>query len=192
MIIGYARVSTQDQNLDRQLDQLRTEGCERVYKEKVSGAKSDRPELGRMLDALREGDIVIVAELSRLSRSVRDLFTIVGRINEIGAQIKSIKEPWLDTTTPHGRLLFTFFSGISEFERDLIRQRTIEGLSAARARGHNGGHPTLDRAKVEKALKMYDSKSFSVREITETTGVSKSALYSYLRDKKSRNQDYKK
>lgn len=192
MKIGYARVSTQDQNLDRQLDQLRTEGCERVYEEKVSGAKSDRPELGRMLDALREGDIVVVAELSRLSRSVRDLFTIVGRINEIGAQIKSIKEPWLDTTTPHGRLLFTFFSGISEFERDLIRQRTVEGLSAARARGHNGGHPTLERTKVEKALKMYDSKSFTVREITETTGVSKSALYSYLRDKKTKKQDSKK
>lgn len=184
MIIGYARVSTQDQNLDRQLDQLRTEGCERVYKEKVSGAKSDRPELGRMLDALREGDIVVVAELSRLGRSVRDLFTIVGRIDGIGAQIKSIKEPWLDTTTPHGRLLFTFFSGISEFERDLIRQRTIEGLSAARARGHKGGHPVLNPKKVELALKMYDSKACTVAEITKATGVSKSALYSYINDRK--------
>ena len=115
MRIGYARVSTQDQNLDRQCDQLRQDGCERVYEEKVSGAKSDRPELGRMLDALREGDVVVVAELSRLSRSVRDLFDIVDRIDSVGAQIKSLKEPWLDTTTPHGRLLFTFFSGISEF-----------------------------------------------------------------------------
>lgn len=186
MIIGYARVSTQDQNLDRQRDLLRQDGCERIYEEKVSGAKSDRPELGRMLDALREGDVVVVAELSRLSRSVRDLFDIVGRIDGVGAQIKSLKEPWLDTTTPHGRLLFTFFSGISEFERDLIRQRTLEGMAAARARGHNGGHPTLDAKKVDLALKMYDTRAHTVPEITKATGISKSALYSYLRGRKNK------
>ena len=182
MRIGYARVSTQDQNLDRQRDQLRQDGCERVYEEKVSGAKSDRPELGRMLDALREGDVVVVAELSRLSRSVRDLFDIVGRIDAVGAQIKSLKEPWLDTTTPHGRLLFTFFSGISEFERDLIRQRTLEGMAAARARGRLGGCPTLDPKQVDLAIKMYDSKACTVAEITKAPGVSKSALYRYLKD----------
>ena len=181
MKIGYARVSTQDQNLDRQRDQLRQDGCERIYEEKESGARSDRPELVRMLDALREGDIVVVAELSRLGRSVRDLFTIVGRISNVGAEIKSLKEPWLDTTTPHGRLLFTFFSGISEFERELIRQRTIEGLAAARTRGHKGGHPFLDAKRVDLALKMYDSKTCTVADITRATGVSKSALYSYLR-----------
>ena len=184
MKIGYARVSTQDQNLDRQRDQLRQDGCERIYEEKVSGARSDRPELERMLDTLREGDVVVIAELSRLSRSVRDLFNIVGRIDGIGAQIKSLKEPWLDTTTPHGRLLFTFFSGISEFERELIRQRTLEGLKAARARGHNGGHPVLDPKTVDLALKMYDSKTCSVAEITKATGVSKSALYAYIKARK--------
>lgn len=184
MKIGYARVSTQDQNLDRQRDLLRQDGCERIYEEKVSGARSDRPELERMLDALREGDVVVIAELSRLSRSVRNLFNIVGRIDGIGAQIKSLKEPWLDTTTPHGRLLFTFFSGISEFERELIRQRTLEGLTAARARGHNGGHPALDPKKVDLALKMYDSKTCSVAEITKATGVSKSALYAYIKARK--------
>ena len=184
MKIGYARVSTLDQNLDRQRDQLRQDGCERIYEEKASGARSDRPELERMRDALREGDVVVIAELSRLSRSVRDLFNIVGRIDGIGAQIKSLKEPWLDTTTPHGRLLFTFFSGISEFERELIRQRTLEGLTAARARGHNGGHPTLDPKKVDLALKMYDSKTCSVAEITKATGVSKSALYAYIKARK--------
>ena len=182
MRIGYARVSTQDQNLDRQRDQLRQDGCKRVYEEKVSGAKSDRPELGRMLDALREGDVVVVAELSRLSRSVRDLFDIVGRIDAVGAQIKSLKEPWLDTTTPHGRLIFTFFSGISEFERDLIRQRTLEGMAAARTRGRLGGRPTLDPKQVDLALKMYDSRACTVAEITKVTGVSKSALYRYLRE----------
>lgn len=180
--IGYARVSTQDQNLDRQRDQLRQDGCERVYEEKVSGAKSDWPELGRMLDSLREGDVVVVAELSRLSRSVRDLFDIVGRIDAVGVQIKSLKEPWLDTTTPHGRLLFTFFSGISEFERDLIRQRTLEGMAAARARGRLGGRPTLDPKQVDLAIKMYDSRACTVAEITKATGVSKSALYRYLRE----------
>ena len=184
MRIGYARVSTQDQNLDRQRDQLRQDGCDRIYEEKVSGAKSDRPELGRMLDALREGDIIVVSELSRLSRSVRDLFSIVGQIHGAGAEIKSLKEPWLDTTTPQGRLLFTFFSGISEFERDLIRQRTIEGMAAARTRGHNGGRPALDAKKVKLALKMYDSKTCTVAEITTVTGVSKTALYHYIHDRK--------
>ena len=184
MKIGYARVSTQDQNLDRQRDQLTQEGCERIYEEKVCGAKTDRPELMRMLDSIRNGDIVIVTELSRLSRSVRDLLNIVSKVGDVGAEIKSLKEPWLDTTTPHGRLLFTFFSGISEFERDLIRVRTKEGLVAARARGRNGGHPSLNKSIVDRALKMYDSKKFPISEITETTGVSKSALYSYLRQRR--------
>lgn len=185
MRIGYARVSTLDQNLDRQVDQLRQDGCERIYEEKVSGAKNDRPELLRMLDALREGDIIVVAELSRLSRSVRDLFGIVGLVHEAGAEIKSLREPWLDTTTPQGRLLFTFFSGISEFERELIRQRTIEGITAARARGRLGGHPPLETKRVDLALKMYDSRACTVAEITEATGVSKSALYRYLNDRKA-------
>lgn len=187
MKIGYARVSTQDQNLARQQNQLEQEGCERIYQEKASGAKSDRPELMRMLDTLRDGDVVVVAELSRLSRSVRDLFSIVGRINEVGAQIKSLKEPWLDTTTPHGRLLFTFFSGISEFERELIRQRTREGLEAARSRGHKGGHPSLSAEKVKLAIKMYDAKTCTVAEITKATGISKSALYSYLHARKNKS-----
>ena len=183
MRIGYARVSTQDQSLDRQRDQLRQDGCERIYEEKVSGTRSDRPELGRLLDALREGDVVVVAELSRLSRSVRDLFSIVGQIHDAVAEIKSLKEPWLDTTTPQGRLLFTFFSGISEFEREVIRQRTIEGIATARARGRLGGHPVLDPRRVDLALKMYDSKACTVSDITKATGVSKSALYSYINDR---------
>ncbi len=185
MRIGYARVSTQDQNLDRQRDQLRQDGCERIYEEKVSGANSDRPEQIRMLDALREGDVVVVTELSRLSRSVRNLIGLMEGIHKNKVEVKSLKEPWLDTTTPQGRLLFTVFSGLSEFERDLIRQRTIEGLEAARARGHKGGHPTLDRKKVELALKMYDSKTCTVAEITAATGISKSALYAYLQVRKN-------
>jgi len=186
MKIGYARVSTQDQNLDRQRVQLRQDGCERIYEEKESGGKSDRKELVRMMDALREGDVVVVTELSRLSRSVRDLIGLVEGIHKVKAEIRSLKEPWLDTTTPQGRLLFTVFSGLSEFERDIIRERTIEGLAAARARGHKGGHPSLDPRKVELAMKMYDSKTCTVAEITAATGVSKSALYAYLGDRQNR------
>lgn len=188
MRIGYARVSTQDQHLDRQRDQLRQDGCDRIYEEKVSGAKSDRPELRRMLDALRQGDVVVVAELSRLGRSVRDLFGIVGKIGDVGAQIKSLKEPWLDTTTPYGRLLFTFFAGLSEFERDLIRQRTNEGIEAARARGHNGGRPVLDPKSVDLALKMYEANTWTVAQIRKATGISKSTLYRYLRDHKEKKE----
>lgn len=148
MIFGYARVSKNDQNLDRQLDQLKQAGCNRIYQEKMTGTKKERPELTRMMDSLREGDTIIVCELTRLSRSVKDLFELVERINEIGADIKSLKEPWLDTTTPHGRLLFSVFSGVSQFERDIIRERTLEGISAARARGRKGGRPIQKRLNL--------------------------------------------
>ena len=181
MVIAYARVSTQDQQTLRQLDQLKEYGCERIYEEKASGTKRDREELNRMLDALREGDVVVITELSRLSRSVKDLFDIVEKIHNVGADIKSLKESWIDTTSPHGKLLFTVFAGISQFERDLIRQRTMEGLQAARARGRNGGRPPKDQSKIELALSMYDSKVCSISQILETTGISKTTLYRYIR-----------
>lgn len=187
MIIGYARVSTNDQKLTRQIDQLNAAGCERIYEEKISGKTKDRPELQRMLEALRPGDIVVTAELTRLGRSVKDLFQIVDSIHSSGAEVKSLKEPWLDTTTPHGRLLFTFFAGISQFERELIRERTEEGLAAARARGRKGGHPTLDAGKVQLALKMYDANC-SIAEILSATGISKSALYNYLKRRNNENK----
>ena len=131
MKIGYGRCSTLDQNLDWQVDKLKNEGCERIYTEKISGAKADRPELNRMLDALREGDTVVVCELTRLSRSTKDLFDIVEKVHGVGANIKSLSEPWLDTTTPQGKLLFTIFAGVSQFERDLTKERTMAGLEAA-------------------------------------------------------------
>ncbi len=184
MVIGYARVSTQDQNLSRQLDRLKREGCERIYEEKAGGGKIDRPELSRALDALRKGDVLMVTELARLSRSVRDLIAITDKVKATGADLRSLKESWADTTTPQGRLLFVIFAGLGEFERDLIRERTLEGLAAARARGRKGGHPTLDPKAVELALKMYDSKACTVAEITRATGVSKSALYAYLKDRR--------
>lgn len=184
MIFGYARVSKNDQNLDRQLDQLKQAGCNRIYQEKMTGTKKERPELTRMMDSLREGDTIIVCELTRLSRSVKDLFELVERINEIGADIKSLKEPWLDTTTPHGRLLFPYF-GVSQFERDIIRERTLEGISAARARGRKGGRPKIDPKTVKLALDLYDSRACSVDNILRTTGISRATLYSYIKNRKT-------
>lgn len=129
MLIGYKRVSTQNQKLDRQTDILNQYGVERIFEEKETGTKRERPELNRMLDMLREGDVVIVAELTRLSRSTKDLFDIVEIIHSKGAEIKSLKESWLDTTTPQGKLMFTIFAGLSQFERDLIADRTKERFS---------------------------------------------------------------
>ena len=121
MKIGYARCSTADQNLDWQLDALKKEGCDEqhIFQEKASGVKRDRPELELMLRTLRPGDTLVVCELTRLSRSTKDLFELVDKISSAGADIKSLKESWLDTTTPHGKLLFTIFAGVSQFERGL-------------------------------------------------------------------------
>lgn len=185
MTIGYARVSTSGQNLDGQCDSLRQAGCERIYSEKISGAKAQRPELGRMLDALREGDTVVITELTRLGRSVKELFAIIEKVHEAGASIKSLRETWLDTTTPQGNLLFTIFAGLSQFERDLIRQRTKDGLEAARARGHKGGRPKAASGKIDTALKMYDSKLHTIAEITASTGISRATLYRAIEERKS-------
>lgn len=185
MIIGYARVSTSGQSLDGQCDSLRQAGCERIYGEKVSGAKVQRPELERMLDALRDGDTVVITELTRLGRSVKDLFSIIERIHDAGASIRSIRETWLDTTTPQCNLLLTIFAGLSQFERDLTRQRTKQGLEAARARGRKGGRPKAATDKVDTALKMYDSRLHTIAEITKSTGISRSTLYRAIDVRKS-------
>ncbi|MBQ2173540.1 MAG: recombinase family protein [Alphaproteobacteria bacterium] len=180
MIIGYARVSTVEQSLDRQIDQLTEAGCKRIYQEKASGASKERPELDRMLDALREGDVVVVTELSRLGRTVKGLIELVEKLHKLDVDLKSLKEQWLDTTSPRGKMVFTMMAGFAEMERDLIRERTAEGLKAARARGRKGGRPAIDQGQLSFALRMYDSKSCTVAEITKATGISKATLYSYL------------
>ena len=134
-LIGYARVSTQGQDLTQQRTGLREAGCTRVFEEKVSGAKRDRPELGRLLDHLRTGDVVTVTRLDRLARSTRDLLEIAERIKEAGAGLRSLAEPWADTTTPAGRMVLTVFAGIADFERSLIMERT----SALNRPGFTGG-----------------------------------------------------
>lgn len=183
MIIGYARVSTQEQNLDRQMDHLKEANCEKIFCEKFTGTKKERPELDRLLEHIRPGDTIIISDLTRLSRSTKDLFKIVEQIEQKGANIKSLKEIWMDTTTPQGKLMFTIFSGISQFERDLTSQRTKEGLSSARARGRKGGRPSLENSKINLALKMYYSNDYSISEISKATGLSKTTFYRYLNRK---------
>lgn len=141
-VLGYARVSTNGQDYSGQLAELQAAGCERVYCEKVSGAKSDRAELGKLLKALAAGDVVIVSRLDRLARSTLDLLTILRRVTEAGAKFRSLKDPWADTTTPHGELMVTILAGLATFERHLIKARTDDGRKAAQARGVRFGRPS--------------------------------------------------
>lgn len=140
MIIGYARVSTEDQHLDAQIAALKEAGAERIFADKISGSKRSRPELDRMLDQLRPGDVVLVPKYDRLARSLVDLLDIVSQIETNKAGFRSLAED-IDTTTPAGRLIFHVFASIAQFERERIRERTMEGLQAARAKGRIGGRP---------------------------------------------------
>jgi DNA invertase Pin-like site-specific DNA recombinase len=141
MKLGYARVSTDDQDLRLQRGALEAAGCRRLFEEKISGAKRTRPELDRLLGQLRDGDVVIVARLDRLARSTRDLLEIADTIADVGAGLKSLAEPWADTTSPAGKMVLTVFAGIAEFERALILQRTGAGRAAAKSRGVRFGRP---------------------------------------------------
>ena len=175
---GYARVSTEQQNLDRQLDMLTQYGVDHIFNEKMTGTKRDRPELNKLLDRLMAGDTVVVESLSRLGRSTKDLIELVELFEKKQVHLVSLKEQ-IDTSTPAGKLLFTLMSAIAQFERDVIAERTREGLNAARARGRIGGRPRTNQQKVRQAVKLYQTGQYSVREIEELTGVKKSTLYRY-------------
>jgi DNA invertase Pin-like site-specific DNA recombinase len=140
-LYGYARVSTRDQDLAAQDAELMAAGCAKVFKEKVSGAKTDRPELAKAIGRLEQGDVLVVTRLDRLARSTRDLLNVIAAIAERGAGFKSLKDTWADTTTPHGRLMLTVLGGLAEFERELIRARTGDGRARAKARGVKFGRP---------------------------------------------------
>jgi DNA invertase Pin-like site-specific DNA recombinase len=140
-LYGYARVSTRDQDLAAQDAELMAAGCAKVFKEKVSGAKTDRPELAKVINRLETGDVLIVTRLDRLARSTRDLLNVIAAISERGAGFKSLKDTWADTTTAHGRLMLTVLGGLAEFERELIRARTGEGRKRAKERGVRFGRP---------------------------------------------------
>ncbi|CAI8897089.1 MULTISPECIES: recombinase family protein [Bacillus] len=182
MKFGYMRVSTIDQNLDRQEQQLKEAGCERIFFEKITGVKRDRPELNRMLEFLRQGDTVVVTDLTRLSRSTKDLIEIAELISQKGVNLKSLKEAWLDTTTAHGKMLFTVFAGIAQFERDLTSERTKEGIIAAKKRGKHPGRPKTDEEKVNYALYLID-QGMNRTDAAEKAGISRMTLYRKIQQK---------
>jgi len=181
MLVGYARVSTTDQNLELQTDALRQGGCAKIFEDKRSGASFERPGLTAALNYVRKGDTLVVWRLDRLGRSLRHLIETVAYLEEQGIAFKSIQES-IDTTTSGGRLVFQIFGALAEFERNLIRERTQAGLQAARARGRNGGRPkTLDDKKTALAYRLYDEKKHSIAELCQMLGISKPTLYAYLR-----------
>ena len=180
--IGYARVSTLDQNLERQLDMLRQYGVDRIFQEKMSGTKRDRPELNKLLAHVTGGDTIVIESLSRLGRSTKDLIELVELLKEKKVQLVSLKEA-IDTSTPTGTLLFTLMSAMAQFERDVIAERTQEGLKAARARGRKGGRPRCDIRKLQQALKLYDAGQHTAKEIQELTGITKATLYRAIHEK---------
>ncbi len=180
MNIGYARVSTQDQNLDLQNDALKAAGCENIYTDKLSGSKTNRPGLEEILGFIRKGDTLVVWRLDRLGRSLKHLIQVLNILDERGVYFKSIQES-LDTSTPGGKLIFHVFGALAEFERDIIRERTFAGLAAARSRGRKGGRPRkLSKKQVEMAKNLMKDISIPIAEICKTLSVSKSTLYRYV------------
>jgi len=180
MLVGYARVSTDDQELTLQRAALKGAGCRRIYEEKASGAKRARPELTRMLDQLRAGDVVVVSRLDRLARSTRDLLNIAEELKDAEAGLRSLHEPWADTTSPAGRMVLTVFAGIAEFERELIRERTNSGRVSAKARGVRFGRPPkLTNAQIALARRLL-GEGTSVPEASRTLKVHRSTLYRAL------------
>ena len=177
MKLGYARVSTGDQNLDGQCRRLSAAGCERLFEEKISGARRDRPQLEKLIEHLRKGDVLVVTRLDRLARSTSDLLRIAERLTEKNAGLQSLDEPWADTTSPSGRMVMTIFAGIAEFERTLILSRTTEGRMAAKARGVSFGRPKKlrpDQRELAREL-VRDGKSISA--VARTFDVHPATIY---------------
>lgn len=176
-IIGYARVSTFEQTLDLQRDALDAAGAVSIYEDKASGKSADRPELLHCLKALRDGDTLVVWRLDRLGRNLQDLIRIVNELEERGIKFRSLKES-IDTTGPAGKLVFHMFAALAEFERELVRERTLAGLEAARARGRKGGRPeSLDAKQRQAVLAMMSGRVMSIAEIARQFNVSRSTLY---------------
>jgi DNA invertase Pin-like site-specific DNA recombinase len=177
-LVGYARVSTYGQTLDSQLDQLRAAGCSgrNIYREKVTGARPDRRELNRMLGKLAPGDVVTVTRIDRLARSTFDLFGIVKRIVDAKAQFRSLAEPWADTGTSSGRLMLAVLGGLADVERDLIRTRTAEGRSRAKAQGKAMGRPpSLTPAQQKEAIKRR-AQGATLDELARSYNVSRATI----------------
>jgi len=181
MLIGYARVSTHDQNLDLQQDSLYAAGCEKIFVDELSGAKAARPGLEQAMDSLREGDVLVVWRLDRLGRSLRNLLELVAQLEDKKFGFQSLQES-MDTSSSGGKLIFHVFGALAEFERNIIRDRTNAGLAAARARGRSGGRPKkLDEQQRELVTRLY-REGTPIPEILKTVKIAKSTLYSYVRN----------
>ncbi len=180
-LLGYARVSTADQDAALQIDALKKAGCYKVFVDHASGSLDERPELSRLLDQIRPGDTLVVWRLDRLGRSIRHLIDSLTDLSGKDIGFRSLTEN-IDTTTPGGRLVFHVFAALAEFERDLIRERTNAGLSAARARGRQGGRPpTLTADQVKTARRLYEQRDMTVEQIGDVLGVSRTTIYRALR-----------
>jgi len=180
MIIGYARVSTNGQILDRQIDSLNKAGVEQIFQEKYTGTKADRPQLNEMLKIARKGDSIVVADLTRLSRSTKDLISISEMLKDKGIELVSLKEK-IDTSTATGKLMFGMMAIMAQFERDIISERTTEGLVAARARGRVGGRPSkLDETKIATIKQLYNKRELTVKEICAMFDISRPTLYKVI------------
>ena len=179
-LLGYARVSTTDQQPHLQVDALQRAGCHRVFTETASGARTDRPTLAQLLDQLRPGDTLVVWKLDRLGRSLRHLVDTIAALADRGVGFRSLQES-IDTTTPGGKLVFHIFAALAEFERDLIQERTSAGLAAARARGRRGGRPSvMTPHKLQVAREMHGCGQYTVAAIATTLGVSRASIYRHL------------
>jgi DNA invertase Pin-like site-specific DNA recombinase len=185
MRIGYARVSTSDQNLNLQKDALQAAGCGQMFTDVVSGVRTERPGLNAALSSCRPGDILVVWKLDRLGRSLSDLVQSIGNLADRGIGFQSLQEQ-IDTTTAGGKLIFHIFASLAEFERDLIRERTKAGLAAARARGRLGGRPRgVDEKKQKAALALKKNGVYSIGEICEIVGISRNTYYKYTQEGKA-------
>lgn len=185
MKIGYARVSTQEQSLELQIDALEKYGCSQIFQDKVTGVKSDRIGLADCLDKLKEGDTLVVWRLDRLGRSLKDLVSIVSSLKDRKIKFKSIMDGTIDTTTASGELIFNIFAALSQFERDLVRERTLAALSSARRRGVKGGRPKLDKndPRIKAAKRLHADNTIPIKEILETLNISRATLYRFLKIK---------
>ena len=185
MKIGYARVSTEDQSLDHQVDALNKAGCDKVFTEKVSGSgKRNQPELDRVLEVLRPGDTLVINKLDRLGRNMGKLIKLTEELQQNDIELISLQDN-IDTNTAMGKAMFRMIMVMGEMERDLLAERTRAGLQAARRRGRVGGRPRVDKKTVESALKLYDTRDYTVSEIEEMTGVKPATLYRRLKEQKA-------
>lgn len=183
MLIGYAGASSDENDIYRQLDQLIGVGIDmrKIYRERSGDTVEDRPQLKKLIGEIVEGDVIVITELPKVCRNTKELFSLIDTIGQKKAFIKSLKESWLDTTSVSGGIIADMLSGISQFEKEVTCQRTRSVEASSRPRGRNGGRPKKTEKDIEEALKLYEEKQLSVREIEDLTGVSKATLYRYLK-----------